>query len=405
MKITRSDIQIVDWSYWIEYREGLKKTIKRGQRKYDTKKWNGIAKKESQIKNRQVVFIDLDRILPARNVSKSLHRKAQNTSGTSITNNLRFFLSYIFEENYSAVSHLAQHLGRDVFSYSTGTSYSGFNSASGEDVVTKILLDILEADRNALILIDEIELGLHPKVQPRLLEIINFISETEKKQFIITTHSPSIFAHIDSKSRVFIDRISATELVCTQNASINEALSKMDANLYPAIDIFCEDDIGKKVIQKVFPKIKNETTFHMIDKLVNIIISGTADKTYQNFASHKRTHEYKKIKTGSVGLLDGDMRIDYPSEDGLFYLPGELAPEKYFLGIFLAENLNASLTYHLENSNAHILFSKMIEEGFAVSKDDAFEQCWRIFEQTEKYNIYMQELKDFLITSIKKYSM
>ncbi len=84
MKITQSDTQTVDWSYWIKFREGTKKTKKRGQRKHITKKWNGIAKKESQIENRQVVFIDLDRILPARNVSNSLHRKARNSVGISI---------------------------------------------------------------------------------------------------------------------------------------------------------------------------------------------------------------------------------------------------------------------------------------------------------------------------------
>lgn len=404
MKITQSDTQTVDWSYWIEFREGTKKTKKRGQRKLNTKKWNGIAKKESQIKDRQVVFIDLDRVLPARNVSNSLHRKARNTVGVSITNNLAICLSYIFEDNYANISRLAEHLGRDVFSYSTGASYSGFNSASGEDVITKILFDIMEADNNALILIDELELGLHPKVQRRLLEIINYISQTEKKQFIITTHSPSIFAHIDSKSRIFINRTPTGHLQCIQNASINEALSKMDADLYPAVDIFYEDDIGKKVIQKMYPIIKKETDLDMIDKLTNIIISGSANMTYENFKSHQRTHPYKKIKTGYLCLLDGDMRTKFTPEEGLFYLPGDIAPERHLLSIFLTQNQNSNLNYHVANSNAHILFSKIVEKGFATDEDDAFEKCWAIFEQTAEYYTFAQEFKYFLITNIKNFS-
>src|SRR5690606_38352837 len=65
MQITNKDLQSQDWTYFITYKTGKKIETKRGQRKYTTKKWNGIGKKESQFKFRDVVFIDLDRILPA----------------------------------------------------------------------------------------------------------------------------------------------------------------------------------------------------------------------------------------------------------------------------------------------------------------------------------------------------
>ena len=42
------------------------------------------------------------------------------------------------------------------------------------------------ANEKSLILIDEIEMGLHPKVQRRLMDVIRDISRNEKKQFIIT---------------------------------------------------------------------------------------------------------------------------------------------------------------------------------------------------------------------------
>lgn len=404
MKITQHDIQNVDWSYWIEFREGTRKTRRQGQRKLVTKKWNGIAKKESQIQDRQVVFIDLDRVLPARNVSNSLYKKAQSTHGTSVANNLTQYLSYIFEESYSSVSILAEHLGKDVFGYTTGARYSGFNSASGEDVVTKILLDIIEADRNALILLDEIELGLHPKVQRRLLEVINFLARHEKKQFIITTHSPSIFAHIDPRSRIFIDKHADGTLRCIQNATLNEALCKMDADLYPAIDLFCEDDVAEMMIKKMYQPIKDETEIKLVDKLVNIIISRSASQTYQNFAVHKRTYENKKIKTGHLCVLDGDMRIEFPTEEGLYHLPSNLPPEKYLLSVYLIQNPNATLQYHLEQSNAHILFSKMVEAGVAIDKKDAFEKCWQVFEQTPEYSIYKEQFISFITAGIRKFS-
>ena len=405
MKITISDIQNQDWSYWIKYREGTRTVRKRGQRKLLTKKWNGIAKKESQIQNRQVILIDLDRVLPARNVSSSLHRKARYSSGIVSTSNLSLYLSYIFEESYTNISKLAEHVDKAVFSYTTSQRYSGFNSASGEDVITKILLDIIEADTNALILIDEIEIGLYPKVQRRLLEVINHLSKYEHKQFIITTHSPSIFAHIHSKSRIFIDKASDGKLICIQNASLNEALSKMDGDLYPSVDIFCEDDIAKKIIQKIYEPIKNETFILNINKLINIIISGSADKTHTNFEVHKRTYDDKKIKTGYLCVLDGDMRERFSAQDGLYFLPGDIAPEKYLLGILLSFVPNQTLQYHFDNdSNPHILFSKIVEVGLAINTNEAFELCWTKFMLMPEYEKFVQEFKYFLITNIKKFS-
>lgn len=404
MKITISDIQSKDWSYWIKYREGTKAVKKRGQRKQLTNKWNGIAKKESQIRNRQVILIDLDRVLPARNVSSSLYRKARHSLGIVSAIHLNKYLSYIFEESYTNISKLAEHVDKTVFSYTTSQKYSGFNSASGEDVITKILLDIMEAEKNALILIDEIEIGLHPKVQRRLIEVINYLSRYENKQFIITTHSPSIFAHIHSKSRIFIDKASDGKLMCIQNASLNEALSKMDGDLYPSVDIFCEDDIAKKIIQKIYEPIKNDTFLLNVDKLINIIVSGSADKTYANFEVHKRTYNDKKIKTGYLCVLDGDMRTKYSEEDGLFFLPSDLAPEKYLLSVLLAVEPNPTLQYHFNFSDSHILFSKIIEVGLATDKNVAFELCWTKFILTHEYESFVQEFKYFLINNIKKFS-
>ncbi len=74
MRFTSKDIQTEDWTYYVSYRLGENKiNDKRGQRKFATKKWNGVAKKESQIGTpkdnkvgREVRYIDLDRIVPER---------------------------------------------------------------------------------------------------------------------------------------------------------------------------------------------------------------------------------------------------------------------------------------------------------------------------------------------------
>ncbi len=407
IKMTDSDSQENDWTYYITYREGDKTQTKRGQKKKATGKWNGLGKKESQIKKRQVVLIDLDRAIPLRSTSKTSYSKARNAVGEDYKKKERLqeYLSYIFEEAYSEIKKLATHIDKDVVAYNTGKKYSSFNSASGEDVITRTLLDILDADKDALILIDEIEVGLHPKIQRKLLEVIYHVSREEKKQFIITTHSPSIFTHVGNESRIFIDKKNDGTLKAIQPARTNEALSKMDSNLYPLLDIFCEDIVAKKIIQESFKWIKNNTDFEMIDKLCNIIVTGTASETHKIFLSHQRTYEHKKIKTGYVCILDGDQVSNFNCEDGLFFLHTDgLAPEKFLVGLYLAENNNSTLQYHYESSDPHILFNKMTEYNIANDNANAFEICWEIYKTKDKYVTFMSELTYFLINQINKFS-
>lgn len=48
--------------------------------------------------------------------------------------------------------------------------YSGFNMGGGESSVFEILTAVFESGEGALLVVDEIELGLHEKAQRRLIE-------------------------------------------------------------------------------------------------------------------------------------------------------------------------------------------------------------------------------------------
>lgn len=209
MQFTNKDLQTEDWTYYITYKLGDKNDRKKGQRKKSTKKWNGIAKKESQFNFRDVVFIDLDRISPARNFSKVIFNKSKSSQGVTISTNnsviIEQYLSYILEETFT-LNKLASYQDKDIFNYQNTNQYSSYNAATGEEVLTKIIVDIVEAQTNSLILIDEIEIGLHPKVQRRLIQVLYHISRHYNKQFILTSHSQTILSSVPDISRVFIEK-------------------------------------------------------------------------------------------------------------------------------------------------------------------------------------------------------
>ena len=139
----------------------------------------GVAKKESQIGTprrdgdsggRTVVLIDLHRMVPARHSPNSVYSKARRVRLHDVSDGLKEYLSYIFEEEYE-VGKMIDYSDASIYGYQHG-KYSSFNTATGEDVLTSMLLDIVEAPNNSLILIEEIEEGLHPKIQRRLMDVI-----------------------------------------------------------------------------------------------------------------------------------------------------------------------------------------------------------------------------------------
>lgn len=415
MKFTGHDEQSTDWVYHIEYRRGTDVENKRGSRKHDTKKWNGIGKKESQIKGRQVIFSDLDRITPARNFSPKIFTLAKqgavaNVSTTKVKQ-IEEYVSYVLEEKFT-LGKIAAHLDKDIFKYEGVNKYSSFNAATGEEVLVKIIIDCVEAKKNSLILIDEIEVGLHPKIQRRLIDIIYKIACDEAKQFIITTHSPTILSTVPDKARIFLERKNDGTFKAISDVSVNAALSKMDSESYPLVDLYCEDDLSKKIIGKAIESIQQQYELKNFGDLINVIVSGAANLAFGNFTSHRDTYPYKKIKTGFACVLDGDKRDEklktginaFPEQDRLYFLYSNESPESFLLRSYLKTSPNRELQFHLDSGNNHSFFQKMVEISVTTNTGEAFNLCWSCFINSTEGSDFFEELKIFLLSTVKHFS-
>lgn len=402
VKFTKYDLQTDDWSYYLSYRLGTQSNRKRGLRKAATKKWSGLGKKESQITGRQVVYIDVDRIAPARSYSHSLFWKTQSSTPAPVSATTLEYLSYILEETYSESNALGSHQNKD--SYSFNNTYTSFNCASGEDALMGILDSIVNADPKSLILIDELELGLHPKIQRRLIDVIKHESRNHQKQFIITTHSASVISSFEKSSRIFIERNPDGTSTCRPSLSVNATLTKMDSSIYPAINIVCEDTTSINIISHC---IKNRIPAGR-KRLINTFKMGSATKTFSYFQLTQEANPHLKIKTPVCCILDGDMRdkrdrsnrLLYPPQPGLFFIHSNEAPEKMLLRRYLAAHSNPTLTYHLENSNVHALLGKCVEQGIGTNETEAALMLIEYFETTTEGDQFMDELTVFINSQI-----
>lgn len=282
-----------DYSYDLDWRVGTANRNGEGKRLATSKAWSGLGKRSSdasrinaKIRDREVRFIDLERVLPGRSFSNALYGKANAATAERLDAEIEQAFAYVFEMEAVELSEVGVHINKSCFLISPpGETYSSYNAASGEEAVIYLLKDIIGSPNDSLILIDEIEAGFHPYVQRRLADIIQYISWRDKKQFIITTHSPTLLSAFPGASRRFVETLGEQYRVINR-ISHQAARSKMDATGYPLYRLYCEDDLAQFLINKAL--VKSIEEYPYFRKLVDVIRSGPANEVRNDYERHKR---------------------------------------------------------------------------------------------------------------------
>ncbi|WP_278353655.1 AAA family ATPase [Chryseobacterium gleum] len=406
-----------NYSYELFWRVGIDNRNGEGKRLATSKSWTGLGKYSSanrmnaKIKDKEVRFIDLERLLPARNFSNSLLRKISGTGGIRLSSDIEQAFAYILDiPGGVEIKKIGAHINKIAYliSYSA-EPYSSYNAATGEESLISILIDIIDTPENSLILIDEIEAGLHPSIQRKLSDIIQYISWRHKKQFILTTHSPSVLAAFPKKSRRFIDKKLDGRYETINEISVNGAFSKMDSKAFPLIHLYCEDVEAEFIIRNLLIKLNIE--YKHFDRLVNIIKSGPANLVKADYETHKRNFSQMRFKIGYSCVFDGD----YVSTSGYsqyhnnaseysFFLYPHIAPEKFLVQFYLNANPNTQLATALTNIDHHSLFQEMTNLGIAADKNHARQICWDVFVSTAEYSTLFEDFKIFITNAVDHFS-
>jgi predicted ATP-dependent endonuclease of OLD family len=416
MPFTKQENTIRDYEYHLFWRVGKDIRDGKARRLHTSKSWSGVGKatrdrKKAKIRDRHVRLIDLERILPARNFSNSLMRKIAKAEQIRLSEDIEKAFSYIFcLVNQPEIYRIGSHVNK--FAYlicSSISTYSSYNAATGEESILNILVDIFETPCNSLILIDELEVGFHPDVQRKLADVIKYVSWNHKKQFIVTTHSPTLLSSFSPSSRRFLEKQEDGTTKEKRKISVNAAFSKMDSNAYPLLNLFCEDKEAFFAIRNLLV-LMNER-FLQFDKLVNVIMSGPADRVKNDYLTHKRNYEQYRIKIGYACVFDGDYHEDEDyshlvnsDSDFAFFLYPYDKFEKILVRTFLDEKPNERLESSLQYTNHHGLFQVMCDIGLTVTPDQALNRCWDMFVRTEDFGILRDRFYDFIIKTTKYFS-
>lgn len=360
------------------------------------KKWNRDAL------DREVLIFGVSRTVPASE-KKEFRRFAGNSFSVPQANE-KLFVDEVIEA-------AGRVLGKDISKFKelkvddngkvtllTATadddiSYSEFHFGAGESSVIRMISEIESADQNALILIEEIENGLHPVATIRLVDYLISVSKRKNLQVIFTTHSNDALIPLPDKA-VWV----ASQESIFQGKLDVASLRAISGKIEKKVVIFVEDDFAKLWTEAIL-RVNAKSVLEQIE-IHALAGDGNA---YKMAISH---NENPAVQTKAICVLDGDSSQDADKYEFVFKLPGEM-PEAYVFDCIIEKwdeiggKLTVALLQEFEDTNKvkstledtrrsnmdqHVLFSQIGQKlGFIPEKtvQMAFASAWSMAFQDE----------------------
>jgi predicted ATPase len=308
------------------------------QRRYKqySNRWNRYS---SRVK-RPVVYLGINRIVPhaERNLSKTSRKQFQTVEAKGWEDNLRRTVSQILDANYESFDIKERSKHRLPVVSNSGSKYSGFNMGAGEDALFDLFYTINECPDGSLLIIDEIELGLHEQAQIRLMDELKQICEQRKFQIICTTHSPAILDQIPPEGRIFLEKHGDKTIVIPGITS-SYAAGKLSGQSNSELDILVEDETAQTILENCLSnELRHRVKIIPIGSSVAVVRHMAArykDKTDAEVCvfldGDKRSSQKSHISEFLKALEKADDTAEQWIEKRLMFLPGNGTPESWVI--------------------------------------------------------------------------
>ncbi len=337
-------------------------------------KWNNY---DSRVK-KCVVFLGIDRIVPhsERSQSRSYSRAFSDVTLKGWEDKVKDAVGYILSKKYDDFRYLEHSKYSLPLVKCGGVTYSGFNMGAGENALFEIFSTIYSCGENSLLVLDEIELGLHSKAQKLFIRKLKEVCKETGTQVICTTHSKEIFECLPEDARFFVESVGGKTRT-TVGISPEFAFSKMGAKDSQELDIYVEDEVAKALIEAVLPAAKRTR--------VRIKIIGSASAIARQLAALWIRGEERP----TIAIFDGDQRAkrsqnlshaksmaEQTSEDfenwfnsHSAYLPGDTWPEAWIIEKCKTALAEATSSLSLDDES---VTSEYLEYALQAGKHNEF---------------------------------
>lgn len=240
----------------------------------------------------------------------------------------------------------------------SGIRYSEFHFGAGEASVIRMVAEIESIPEGSIVLLEEIENGLHPLAVRRLVEYLMDVAKRKNLQTVFTTHSDyalaplppeAIWASIDGKLE--------------QGKLSIEVLRAVSGRVDKKLAIFVEDDFAKSWVEAVIRE-------KLGDKIEEVGVyplhgDGNAVKIHLSHIANPA------ILFHSICFIDGDSKQKEDDKQWIVRLPGSI-PESTVFDAVLGnlDNNIALLTAACQRSiDKQGIVEKVIQDTSHTNRD------------------------------------
>lgn len=383
-------------------KDGLKDDLRK---KKPSGKWNDFNGRPK----RAVAYLGINRIVPPSESNPHRHYNGKFVSTPLTEENisqLKKSMSAIIGKDYSEIDLKAYNTYRLFEAKRNSLIYSGFNMGAGENAILGLLLEIISSGKGSLIVVDEIELGLHIQAQKRLMNELKQLCQKYNCQIICSSHSKDVLECIPPEGRVFLKR-SDSNVDAIAGISPEFAFGKLAGVSSNELTVFVEDTVGESFLFSALP-------FELRER-VHIIPAGSHEAVLMHMAVHYREKNYSFL-----AFLDGDQRSSKTTaiehikkkletrynngedeesfnnfmEERLFYLPGSMWPERVIIESANQSDNISDLAEAWQCSESEV--TDYLASCLSVEKHNEF------YELGEKLYLNQERVRDDLMRLYRK---
>ena len=205
---------------------------------------------------RWVLFIGVNTAVPDLEKEKTTSRIDFNTVKPLIQvkdSELIKEVSYILGRQYKDYEDCLRknrrhHIGVTAIISESENRYSSLSMGAGEQRVFRIIKEVVDAPKNALILIDEIDILLHQDSLLRLIEVLDKLAEKKNLQIVFTTHNQTLL-HTEKVSIQYLYQTKSRTL-CYDKIT-PDIWRDLTGELRKVLHFYVEDILAEQIIKKV----------------------------------------------------------------------------------------------------------------------------------------------------------
>ncbi len=271
--------------------------------------------RRENVLDRNVVAIPIQRTVPANELTKFKHF-------IGIMQKTDVIIEDLAEVIIKTVSRI---LGKDASKYQrvslsedpsrhilvgmrNQNDYSQFHFGAGEASIIEMVTSIERSDDNSLILIEEIENGLHPLATRKMVEYLFDVAKRKKSQIIFTTHSEHALIALPPKAIW-----ACIDGTAYQGKLSIDSLRALTGSVEKDSAVFVEDDFAKDLTEEML----RQYALPILDK-IQVHKAGGFPYVVDVLKHHR---DNPTVKHRAIALVDGDNPPLSEPDDDVLVLP------------------------------------------------------------------------------------